>query len=158
MARLSIPEDEVLENDLIGADMDLVEQLVEFRKLKGLDVQQVAKTMGVDRSVVSRFESISSFGAKNHTMRTVRRYAQAVGAYVAHVVVPGEAAEYQELADFVEGRVLEMRRMNEAHERTVPSMSIEELRQVIRLEPLAQEPRKPQPEFTYSSAGGTVWQ
>lgn len=109
MARLTIPQVEQLEHDLIGSDMDLIEQLVEHRKRSGMDIQQVADKMGVDRSVVSRFESISSFSAKNHTMRTVRRYAHAIGAYVVHIVVAGDPAEYKPYSDVVKRKIMESR-------------------------------------------------
>ena len=132
MARLSIPDNELLEHDLVGSDMDLIEQLVEFRRLKKMTQQQVAERMGVDRSAVSRFESISGLSAKNHTMRTARKYAEAVGAFIAHLVVDGEPRNYQKLAEVVEDNLLELRRSNEAHERTDAPVLVENLRQIFQ--------------------------
>jgi len=40
--------------------------------------------MGVDRSVVTRFES----GGTNPTMATINRYAEAVGAMIRYTVEP----------------------------------------------------------------------
>ena len=133
MPKLTIAEDERLMFDLVGADMDLVEQLVEMRKLRGMTQTDVAEGMGVDRSVVSRFESITGFGAKNHTMRTARKYADAVHAYIAHLVVDGQSNEYRELAAVVSENLSELRRKNDAHEQTVPAIPLEELRSLISL-------------------------
>lgn len=52
MAKLTIKPKDALPGDLIGSQMDLIEQLVEFRKLGGMTQSEVASRMGVDRSVV----------------------------------------------------------------------------------------------------------
>ncbi|QNE89939.1 helix-turn-helix transcriptional regulator [Corynebacterium incognita] len=108
MAKLTIPPEEQLEIDLIGADMAFIEQLVMVRKRKGLTQRDIAQRMGVDRSVVSRFESISQLNSKNHTLRTARRYAEAVGAYSAHIVIDADESDYSQLAESVEENLREL--------------------------------------------------
>lgn len=140
MARLTVPDNERLGHDLVGSDMDLIEQLVEFRRLKNLTQQEVAERMGVDRSAVSRFESITSFSAKNHTMRTARKYAEAVGVYIAHVVVNGETQEYRDIVDVVEGHLLELRRSNEVHEKIGGTVVASKLRRSFRMKKYVSRP------------------
>ncbi|OFT70621.1 MULTISPECIES: helix-turn-helix domain-containing protein [Corynebacterium] len=85
---LITPEDQ-LGIDLADAEVDLIEQLIAIRKQRGLSQAQVAESMGVDRSAVTRFEK-AIFGAKRPNITTVRRYATAVNAYIAPIVTQAE--------------------------------------------------------------------
>ena len=62
----------------------LLDALLKARQDAGLTQAQVAERMGTTQSVVARLES----GRRAPSMRTVQRYAQAVGARaVVHLVV-----------------------------------------------------------------------
>ncbi|AIC71933.1 Hypothetical protein ERS075564_00926 [Mycobacteroides abscessus] len=67
---------------LAEADGDLLEQLVEVRKAKGLTQQAVAERMRRDKSAVSNFERL---GTDPH-LSTIRRYAAAIGVMIKHDV------------------------------------------------------------------------
>ncbi|MFA4052637.1 helix-turn-helix domain-containing protein [Mycobacteroides chelonae] len=67
---------------LAEADGDLLEQLVEARKAKGLTQQVVAERMRRDKSAVSNFERL---GTDPH-LSTIRRYAAAIGMMIRHDV------------------------------------------------------------------------
>ncbi|WP_049151505.1 MULTISPECIES: helix-turn-helix domain-containing protein [Corynebacterium] len=120
MAKLTIKPKDALPGDLIGSQMDLIEQLVEFRKLRGMTQSEVASRMGVDRSVVTKFESLVGLGKKNHTMKMIRAYANSVEAYVAHFVVDGRiqhgSAPYAEFKENIARRITALANANEAHE------------------------------------------
>ncbi len=83
-----VDHDDRLGIDLADAEVDLIEQLIAVRKQRGLSQSDVAKAMGVDRSVVNRFEGVTR-GDKRPNMTTIRRYAVAVNAYVAPMVAKG---------------------------------------------------------------------
>ncbi|ODR08089.1 hypothetical protein BHQ15_09735 [Mycolicibacillus koreensis] len=68
--------------DLARSENQLIRELIAVRQRRGLKPAEVARKMGVDRSVVTRFES----GATNPTMATVNRYAEAVGAMIRYTV------------------------------------------------------------------------
>ncbi|MGV9772921.1 helix-turn-helix domain-containing protein [Streptosporangium sp. NPDC003464] len=70
------------ENEAIERDMRLIETLVRLRKAQGLTQAQVAERMGRSQPAVSDFERL---GGDPH-LSTVRRYALAVGADIAHLV------------------------------------------------------------------------
>ncbi|MCP1388714.1 helix-turn-helix domain-containing protein [Corynebacterium sp. TA-R-1] len=83
--RVFIPTSEMLERhaeDLIDAQSDLRERLIELRTSSGKTQQEVAEIMGVTGALVADFESFSA----NPTMTTLRRYALAVGADVHYKV------------------------------------------------------------------------
>lgn len=67
---------------LAEADGDLLGQLVEARRAKGLTQQVVAERMRRDKSAVSNFERL---GTDPH-LSTIRRYAAAVGVMINHDV------------------------------------------------------------------------
>ena len=75
------PEDR-LGIDLARSELNLVRQLVAVRQRRGLKPAELARRMGVDRSVVTRFES----GGTNPTMATISRYAEVVGAMIHYTV------------------------------------------------------------------------
>ena len=85
------PEDE-LGIALADAEIDLIEQLIAMRKRRGLTQAEVAEKMGVHTSVVTQFEKIM-FGVVRPDRFTIRRYAIAVQAYIAPVVVPAETLD-----------------------------------------------------------------
>lgn len=70
--------------DLARSENHLIRELIAARHRRGLKPAEVARRMGVDRSVVARFES----GGTNPTMATVNRYAEAVGAMIRYTVEP----------------------------------------------------------------------
>ncbi|QDP44161.1 helix-turn-helix DNA binding domain protein [Gordonia phage JuJu] len=80
-------DDERLRNELAEADDQLLEDLVQLRKDKGLTQAMVAARMGRDKAAVSNFERLS---ADPH-LSTVRRYAAAIGARVSHQVTDSES-------------------------------------------------------------------
>ncbi len=68
---------------LVAADDNLLDQLVELRKSKGLTQRDVADRLGVDQSAIARIES----GDRDPHLSTLRRYALAIGAEVEHKVI-----------------------------------------------------------------------
>ncbi len=68
--------------ELARAENHLIRELVAARHECGLEPAEVARRMGVDRSVVARFES----GGTNPTTATINRHAEAVGALVHYTV------------------------------------------------------------------------
>lgn len=68
--------------ELARSENHLIRELVAARKRRGLKAADVARTMGVDRSAVTRFES----GGTNPTMATINRYAEAVGVMIRYAV------------------------------------------------------------------------
>lgn len=86
--------------DLTMADLLWVSQLVALRKRKGFTQQQVAERMDVDQSAVSKLENINS-GRRKISAEQLNRYARAIGAYTAHIVVDADA-DYSALKQEVE--------------------------------------------------------
>lgn len=66
------------------AQLRLVRALKSVREQHGISVQEVADSMGVDASMVYRFEQ----GGTNFTMSTLRSYADAVDAMIELVAYP----------------------------------------------------------------------
>lgn len=95
-------------DELLGIDLDnpshrlarllgeqdeaLLDRLVALRKASNKSQQEVAEAMGISQSAVARIES----GERDPRLSTLRRYAHAVGAVVAHTV---EKYEHQRLAE-----------------------------------------------------------
>jgi predicted transcriptional regulator len=70
------------EYDALGPEFDLARELIAARASAGLSQAEVAQRMGTTQSVVARLES----GKRPPSLRTVQRYAQAVGARaVVHI-------------------------------------------------------------------------
>lgn len=67
-------------------DYKLMADLVQIRISRGLTQPQVAKRLGISQQAVSKLESYSS----DPRLSTIRRYANAVEALVAHVVEADE--------------------------------------------------------------------
>jgi len=76
-----------LRQQLAEADDQLIESLVQLRKLKGLTQKVVAMRMKRDVAAVSNFERLR---ADPH-LSTIRRYAAAIGASITHRVVDVDA-------------------------------------------------------------------
>lgn len=68
--------------DLARSENHLIRELIAVRQRRGLKPADVARTMGVDRSAVTRFEA----GGTNPTIATINRYAEAVGAMIRYTV------------------------------------------------------------------------
>lgn len=94
-----INDDDQLGIDLAGAIYDLIDQLVAMRKARKLTQADVAERMGVDRSVISRFETAAT-GGRNPNLHTVWSYAETVGAFIGFIVAAGE--DYPGLKECVE--------------------------------------------------------
>lgn len=114
MAKLRVSPERRLGIDLAGSELDLIDQLIAFRRIRGLTQEEVAEKMGVERSTVSRFERSAGSPRKNHTLSTVKRYAEAVNAYIAHFVVSGidescQAPSYVVLRDGMQEHLSRLR-------------------------------------------------
>ena len=68
--------------DLARSELRLIRDLTAVRQQRGLKPAELARRMGVDRSVITRFEA----GGTNPTIATINRYAEAVGAMIAYSV------------------------------------------------------------------------
>ncbi|RAU99781.1 hypothetical protein DQP56_10305 [Mycolicibacter senuensis] len=77
-----LPPADRLSVDLARSENRLIRELIAVRQRRGLKPVDVARTMGVDRSTVTRFES----GGTNPTIATINRYAEAVGAMIRYTV------------------------------------------------------------------------
>ena len=64
------------EYDAMASEFAMARELIAARSRAGLTQGEVAERMGTTQSVVARLES----GRRAPSMRTVQRYAQAVGA------------------------------------------------------------------------------
>ncbi len=62
--------------DGMAAEFDLTRELIAARSRAGLTQGDVAQRMGTTQSVIARLED----GERTPSLRTVQRYAQAVGA------------------------------------------------------------------------------
>jgi predicted transcriptional regulator len=63
------------EYDALAEEFDMTRELVAARARAGLTQAEVAERMGTTQSVVARMEG----GRQQPSMRTVQRYAQAIG-------------------------------------------------------------------------------
>lgn len=84
-AELLADPDTRAEYDAMADEFSMARELIAARSRAGLTQGEVAERMGTTQSVVARLES----GRRAPSMRTVQRYAQAVGA---RAVVHLEAA------------------------------------------------------------------
>ena len=82
--------------------MRLVRELLAARASAGLTQQQVAESMGTTKSAVSRLEAI---GTLSPSVRTLRKYATAVGCEVEIRLVPSvRHSSPERLADVLHER------------------------------------------------------
>lgn len=70
-------------DSLIDSHRDFLEELISYRKNRGLSQKDVAFRMGVTQAAVSQFENHDA----NPTLSTIRRYAAAVGVRIQHAVM-----------------------------------------------------------------------
>lgn len=134
MAKLRVSPQRRLGIDLAGSEYELVRQLVAFRRQRGYTQAEVAKRMGVSRTTVSQFENLNGGPTKNHTLLTVKRYAEAVNAYVDHIAVDaGTAAEDGDRASYepLRNAVIEHRKVLEDTSHTDAPTSIDSVLTVI---------------------------
>jgi transcriptional regulator with XRE-family HTH domain len=68
---------------LIESHNNLLRDLIKMRTLHNLSQESVAERMGVTQPTVAAFERYDA----NPTLSTIRRYALAVGAEIAHTVI-----------------------------------------------------------------------
>lgn len=76
----------------------LIRRLREIRIANGIPVPQVAEVMGVDQTMVYRFER----GGTNFTASTLRKYAKAVGALLSLDAFPADndpECQHRRIAD-----------------------------------------------------------
>lgn len=66
------------EYDALAGEFDLARELIDARTRAHMTQDEVAQRMGTTQSVVARLES----GKRPPSLRTVKRYAQAVGGRV----------------------------------------------------------------------------
>lgn len=116
MAKFRPAQENIKFFDRISSDVMLMEQLISLRKVKGLSQSDVAKEMGVDRSVVSKMEASNEEQPRNHTLSQIRKYAEAIDAYVAHLVVDSsvergqpEDSAYIELKNLVIAHIYDLK-------------------------------------------------
>lgn len=64
------------EYDALGPEFDMARELIAARARAGLSQAEVAQRMGTTQSVIARLES----GKRPPSLRSVQRYAQALGA------------------------------------------------------------------------------
>jgi DNA-binding XRE family transcriptional regulator len=72
------------EYEALEAEFGLVEAMIKARTRRGLTQAQVAERLGVAQPAVARIES-----GKNVSLKTLRRYADAVGCKLQVRFVPG---------------------------------------------------------------------
>ncbi|WP_288126692.1 helix-turn-helix transcriptional regulator [Thiomonas sp.] len=72
---LAVPEVRT-EYDALGDEFAIAREMIAARARAGLSQAEVAQRMGTTQSVVARLES----GKRPPSLRTVQRFAQAVGA------------------------------------------------------------------------------
>lgn len=71
----------------LAAEFDVAHALIDARVRAGLSQTQVAERMGTTQSVVARLES----GRRRPSMRTVERFARAVGGRLILRIEPAHA-------------------------------------------------------------------
>lgn len=85
----------------VSADADLLTDLVQLRKSAQLSQKQIADRLGISQAAVSTFERYEN----DPKLSTIRRYSQAVGALVTHVV-ESDQGQLFEPDGFVAARVV----------------------------------------------------
>lgn len=75
------------EYDALGDEFETARELIAARNLAGLTQGEVAQRMGTTQSVIARLES----GKQAPSLRTVQRYARAVGGRAVVRIEPANA-------------------------------------------------------------------
>ena len=83
-SRLLANPDTRAEYDALADEFDMARQLIQARTRADLTQTEVAQRMGTTQSVVARLES----GKRPPSLRTVQRYARAVGGRVVLRIEP----------------------------------------------------------------------
>ena len=103
---VSDPNDlqQMIASELVSQTQDMLDDLLELRKRKGMTQQDIAETIGVTRTAVTAFERYDS----DPKLSTLIRYAMAVGARLNIAVEDGDAwakleRERKYIAEFVGG-------------------------------------------------------
>jgi transcriptional regulator with XRE-family HTH domain len=68
--------------ELAKNDFRLLRDLIRVREARGLSQKDVAEALGITQQAVSKFERLDA----DPRLSTIRQYAHAVGALVAHAV------------------------------------------------------------------------
>lgn len=76
---------QILANDLINQTQDLLADLIDLRRAKGLTQEDVANAIGITRTAVTAFERYDG----DPKISTIVRYAMAVGARISINVEDG---------------------------------------------------------------------
>jgi len=76
-----------VEYDALADEYAIARELIAARARAGMSQAEVAKRMGTTQSVVARLES----GRRLPSMRTIERFAQAVGGRLVLRIEPGPA-------------------------------------------------------------------
>lgn len=74
---------------LAESDLTMLVELVELRRKSPLTQEDVARALGITQQAVSAFERLES----DPRLSTIRQYAHAVGALVAHDVRPDSGTD-----------------------------------------------------------------
>ncbi|MFJ4267729.1 helix-turn-helix transcriptional regulator [Paenarthrobacter nicotinovorans] len=83
---------QILAEDLINETQDLLADLIDLRRAKGLTQDDIAKAIGVTRTAITAFERYDG----DPKMSTIVRYAMAVGARISINVEDGQSWATQE--------------------------------------------------------------
>ncbi len=75
---------------LLQSDYQLLRRLVRARIDAGLNQRELGERMGVTQQAVSKIESLEA----DPRLSTIRRYANAVGVMIEHVVIPDDGTDY----------------------------------------------------------------
>lgn len=86
---VSDPNDlqQMIASELVNQTQDMLDDLLELRKRKGMTQQDIADTIGVTRTAVTAFERYDA----DPKLSTLIRYAMAVGARLNISVEDGDA-------------------------------------------------------------------
>lgn len=103
---VSDPNDlqQMIASELVNQTQDMLDDLLELRKRKGMTQQDIADAIGVTRTAVTAFERYDS----DPKLSTIIRYALAVGARLNIAVEDGDAwakveRERKYIAEYVGG-------------------------------------------------------
>ncbi|MCO4256477.1 helix-turn-helix transcriptional regulator [Pseudarthrobacter cellobiosi] len=103
---VSDPNDlkQMIASELINQSQDMMDELLQLRKRKGMTQQDIADIIGITRTAVTAFERYDS----DPKLSTLVRYAMAVGARLNITVEDGETwakveREREYIAEFVGG-------------------------------------------------------
>jgi len=76
------------EYDAVSVEFDLLEKMLKARTIAGLSQAEVAKKMHTSTSVIGRLETMGSKKRHSPSLRTLERYATALGCKLKIDFVP----------------------------------------------------------------------